>query len=45
MNLIDCIKEWLTAISDPIMYIESDNEEIKEMINAFYDRSLNVRNK
>jgi len=41
MNIIDCIKEWLTSFCDPVMYIESNDDDIKEMINAFYDRSLN----
>jgi len=41
MNIIDLIKKWLISFCDPIMYIESDNNDIKEMMNAFYDRSIN----
>jgi len=41
MNIVDLIKEWLISFCDPIMYIESDNNDIKDMMNAFYDRSIN----
>ncbi|ORX60759.1 Mak10-domain-containing protein [Piromyces finnis] len=41
MNLVECIKEWLISFCDPVMYMQSDNEEIKELMNAFYDRYLN----
>jgi len=45
MNIIDCIKEWLTSFCDPVMYINSSDDNTKEMMNAFYDRSLNVSDK
>jgi len=44
MNIVDLIKEWLISFCDPIMYMESDDKDIKDMMNAFYDRCINVNN-
>jgi len=41
MNIVDLIKEWLISFCDPIMYMESDDKDIKDMMNAFYDRCIN----
>jgi len=44
MSIVDLIKEWLISFCDPIMYMDSKDSDIKDMMNAFYDRCINVNN-